>query len=118
MSKHDSSISKINSTLSIIPLAFLTYCPGEIQNSNYIKEVSNNYGYSYNRHCIMPNSYSPEITNETISIGTTYTNLGYDESNLLKIMNVFLVDLLSKQESLEDEFAKVLFNNIDELYQG
>lgn len=113
MIKYDSKISSTNSTIVNMFLSILLL--SSTIGSNHIKRSDE---YLFNKHNISSNQYSFKSIDETFSINDKYKKMNYDENEILKKLNVFLSNLAQEQESLGNEFAKVLFDNIFDLYQS
>lgn len=80
-----------------------------------IKENSENYNYQYKK---VTDVYSSQSMEKTHSANSIYNKLDYSQNEVLRSLNTFLSNLLSQQEPLGDEFAKVLFDDIFDLYQS
>lgn len=112
MINYNSKTSSTNSILLNMILSLLLV--NSTIDSNHVEKTNS---YNQSKHNILSSSYSSKSIDETYSISSnTYKKIDYNENEILNNLNVFLASLLSEQESLGEEFSKVLFDNIFDLY--
>ena len=114
MINYNSKTSSTNSILLNMILSLLLV--NSTIDSNHVEKTNSHHQSKYN---ILSSSYSSKSIDETYSISSNiYKKMDHNETEILNNLNVFLASLLSEQESLGEEFSKVLFDNIFDLYQS
>lgn len=112
MINYNSKISSTNSILLNMILSLLLV--NSTIDSAHVEKASLHYQSKLN---VPSNSYSFKSIDETVSINAKY-KIDYSENEILKNLNAFLANLLSEQESLGEEFSRVLFDDVFDLYQS
>ncbi|WP_314187009.1 hypothetical protein [Aggregatibacter kilianii] len=113
MINYNSKTSSTNSILLNMILSILLL--NSTIDSSHVEKANSHY---QSKHNISSSPYSSKSIDETFSINSKYKKIDHNENEILKNLNVFLASLLSEQESLGEEFSKVLFDDIFDLYQS